>query len=176
MSTTSKNIFGALLAAVGFFVLLGLVWFEYGKMQDLKVAIDEREKLVVERTELAASIKKLTDQYRSAIGDTRKFEAVIPRRQDIDEVVSALEVISQRSGIQIDDTSIIEDKAGMTQTLTRTMAINIKGKGPYEGIRTFVSNLEQNVRLIDLQSFELTTEEGSTLITFDVKARAYFIP
>lgn len=175
MGNGNKNLIGVGLLAFAFFIALGMVWSRYDEMRALNAAIADRELLVQERKTLVARVKKLNSDYQLAIGDARKFGAVIPTKKEVDELVSAFESMAQRSGVQLGETGIVEDKAAAEKVGARVLIINIKGKGPYEGIRTFMGDLEKNVRLIDLTSVDFAAEEQSILLNFDIKAQAYFI-
>lgn len=175
MGNSSKNLIGVSLLALAFFIVLGMVWSKYDEMQAMNRAISERQQSVDERKGLVARVKKLNGDYQAAIGDARKFGAVIPTKKDIEELVSAFEAMGQRSGVQLGEVGIVEDKAAAEKVGARVLTINIKGKGPYEGIRTFMGDMEKNVRLIDLTSVDFAAEEQSALLNFDIKAQAYFL-
>lgn len=176
MGNGSKNLYGVGLLAFALFIALGLVWSKVDEARALRAAIGERQQLVNDRRDLVAKVKKLNADYKVAVGDARKFAAVVPTKKEIDELVSAFEAMGRRAGIQLDESGIVEDKAGGEKVGAKVLSINIKGKGPYEGIRTFLTDLEKNVRLIDVSSIDFAAEEQSALLNFDIKAQAYFVP
>lgn len=65
--------------------------------------------------------------------------------------------------------------AGGKSKLFETVSFAMKIAGSYESFFSFVKNMEENLRLTDINAVKLSPAIGS-LYEFDVEASAYFKP
>lgn len=52
--------------------------------------------------------------------------------------------------------------------------VTIQVSGTYESFKTFLENLEKNLRLIDVDSFSFTSQGDAKIIDFSIKAKTYY--
>ncbi len=172
MEAPRKNLMGAGLLAATLFLFWALVVPSYQDMNALRAAINERGVLIADRAGLIARVAKFKEEYTSRVSDIRKFSAVVPATTSAAELISSLEQMAQAAGIQMNEVSVTQDKG--TKGQYGTVAITVRGGGSYSSFVNFLRNFERNVRLIDIQTLELSQNATIlNLITFTVKATAY---
>jgi Tfp pilus assembly protein PilO len=173
----SKRIFGAFIAGIAlFFVWPAIVggWQKVGAMRD---AVAEREQLLQKRQEILANVQTASDEYqrRLSAADGQKFAAFVPVRKDTAEIISALQAIATESGAQLGEVHTTETRTKEGEQY-KTISLIIQLRGAYPNMRQFLDRLEQYVRLLNVQTIEVSPDAGgSGGLLFKISADAYFI-
>ena len=107
--------------------------------------------------------------------DGLKFAALVPVHKDQGELISAMQDIATGAGITLAEVHL-SDAQGQTADQFKTMSITLDMSGSYPSLRTFLTNLEAYVRLLNVGSIEVTVDPNSaTKLRFAVRADAYFL-
>ena len=175
MSTETKRYVGAGLIAVGLFLFWSLDMNGWKRVGALRAAVAERSQLRDDRQAALAKVGTLYDDYQQKVsGDIeRKFGAVIPVKKDIPELISSVQTIAGNAGMNISELQINEQKQETAQTL-KTLGITLRMEGDYAGFRSFLSNLENNVRLLTVDTLSIGTQQNGQM-TFELHAFGYFL-
>lgn len=161
--------------AVGFFLFWLFPYPAYQRITAYRTALEERERLLTERQAALAHVATLKKEYDQRAASILQFSAVIPSKTETAELISALEQIANRSGVQISEITISDTKQ-QTQTDYQVMNIGVNGKSTYSGLVTFLENLERNIRLLDVSKVDAGADatQGS-LLNFSIQANGYFL-
>lgn len=166
MGKASKNYTGAGLAALGLFILIGFGWPYYNNISSLRTAVAEKESLLTERQNTMANIAKLKSEYASRGAEVKKISEFIPAKKSLAEIVSGLNEIANTSGNLITDISV--GKVESNDNPYSTLSINISSSGTYYTLRQLLSNIEKNIRMMDVSVLEIGSNQsgsGSALST-----------
>jgi Tfp pilus assembly protein PilO len=163
-----------MIAAAGilFFVL---VMPAYDGVSARRAAVSERTQLLAERTEIVNKLASLKQQAAARAGDIEQFSYVVPATKDAPDLVAMIQALTSENGLELNGLSMganqkDEGAAYAIQSLDLTVS------GGYTAFRSFIDNLEKNIRIIDIDSIDAApTTESSPIIGFRVKAHAYFL-
>ena len=153
----------------------------------------DKEELAAKKEELAANQKTLTN-LKSLVEDyAKKKDAaavvsnVIPTAPEIPELLANLDYLTKQSGISITNIritlpkvlktgeAVIPDELARSTENLAIMQIDLGLSGKYLNIKTFLLNLEQNGRLMDVKDLNFQQVDEQTKIQgFTLKIRTYY--
>lgn len=176
--SSNKNYIGAGLIAIAMVLFWALALPFYNRASDLDAAIKEREDLLKSRNTIMANIKDLNKDYQKRIPEITKLSAIVPSKKSVAEILSAIDDISVKNGVELFSSAITSQNSSDANTspyniLSLEMALN----GSYPGLTNFLKAFERNLRLVDITSIDATTGTGSTsvVLNFIVKGNAYYL-
>ena len=173
----NKNYIGAGLIAMAIVLFWALALPLYNRISDLDVAIKEREDLLKSRSTVIANIQELNKEYQKRIPDITKLSAIVPSKKSVAEVLSAVNDVSVRNGIELFSSSIVGQKTSdANDSPYNLLSLEMGLNGSYPGLTNFLLALERNLRLIDITSVNATANLGNTsALNFVVKGNAYYL-
>ncbi len=171
-----KNIFGAFTLAIALFFFWPAVYGSWQEMLALRSGVSERQQLLDARTAILTNADREYTKYQTAIsGDAgRNFIQLVPVKKNTAELISAMEDIARSSGVQLSQVQITETK-GKENEQYKTLSLSLGMSGSYPSLRSFLSSLEQYVRILNVGSIQVSADKTTGQLEYTVKADAYFI-
>jgi len=172
----SRNIIGAFVVAAALFALFPFAIGKYQQVGVFREALAEREQLVQDRQAALDNFNTELNKYRTQLtGDAAdKFAAMVPTDLSPAELVSSLDAIARESGIVLSQVSL-GDERGTRRSTTNAATITLQGEGQYTDFLAFLSAVERSVRLMDIQTLQVSGGDGDVFLGFDVTLRTYFV-
>ncbi|MFZ5559666.1 MAG: type 4a pilus biogenesis protein PilO [Patescibacteria group bacterium] len=181
-----KNII-IIILILGFIALV--VFLDVPGVQNIlelrKSIASEKEKLL-DKQELFAKVERLVQAYEENKESVEKIDHILPSGEKIPDLIVQLEALAFEQGLSLENIDIItikEEESRVPQaTLTekpavtyKTMSVSMKIVGSYEAFKAFLKSVEENLRLLDINSVEFTTEskEGGKVFGFEVRLITY---
>lgn len=173
----NKNYIGAGLIAIAIILFWALALPFYNEISDLDTAVKEREDLLKSRNTIISNIKELNKEYQKRIPEIAKLSAIVPSKKSVAEVLSAIDDISKKNGIELFSSAIIGQKTSDVNTNPyNLLSLEINLNGSYPGLTNFLRAFERNLRLIDITSIDAAAGSGNTsALNFVVKGNAYYL-
>jgi len=153
MTKSLKDYIGALLVGLALFSAWTWGLPTYNRISDLKATIKEKEDILSSRNSLIGKIKELNNQYQQRASEIGKLSSVVPKDKSVAEIVSAVENISSRNGLQLINISVSEQGSKPGDQFS-TLAVNIVLNGSYPSMVSFLQDMEKNIRLSDVTAIE----------------------
>jgi len=125
----------------------------------------------------SASREELIDKVAGiSAADKGRIRESIPAEQDVPGMITQLAGLTRAAGVALVgmDLTVTDTKlpsAVPTAVRSLDVALNIAG-APYDRIKLFLKNVEQEVRLMDFHGMTYTPAS----LTASVNVRSYFIP
>ncbi len=173
----NKNYIGAGLIAMAIILFWILALPFYNRVSDLDAAIREREDLLNSKNAILTNIKELNKEYQKRIPEIAKLSAIVPSKKSVAEVLSAINDISAKNGIELFSSAIISQKTSdANNSPYNLLSIEMGLNGTYPGLTNFLQALERNLRLVDIASVDAAAGLGSTsILNFVIKGNAYYL-
>ncbi len=170
-----KNIFGAFTVAIALFFFWTTIVSSWAEMGALRASLAEHEQVLQERTDILEKFKAEYAKYQKVIQSPvgRTFISLIPVKKSTAELVSASEVIATRSGLQITTIQFTEEK-GKPESAYETTTIILEMSGSYTALIAFLRDLESYVRILNIQSLEISQGKQPGVLAFNIRADTYF--
>lgn len=173
----NKNYTGAGLISITIILFWAMAYPMYNRIADLDIAIQEREELLSSRNTIIANIKKLNTEYQKRIPEITKLSAIVPSKKSVAEVLSAVNDVSVKNGVELFSSSIIGQKTSDADASPfNLLSVEVGLNGTYPGLTNFLKGLERNLRLVDITSIDAAIGTGvNPVLNFTVKGNAYYL-
>jgi Tfp pilus assembly protein PilO len=171
----SKNIFGAFSLGIALFFFWPAVYGSWQEVSALRQAVSDRQQLLDTRTDILSKASDEYKKYQAALAGVggQNFAQLVPVRKNAAELVSAAQDIAQTSGVQISQIQITELK-GNPGDAYKTLTMSLEMTGSYAGLRTFLTDLENYVRILNVNSIQISADPTGGL-RYIIKADSYFL-
>jgi len=176
VSVVNKNYLGVGLVGIAIIVFWLFGVPTWNNISPLNNAIKERGDILSSRTEILRRVEDLNSQYQQRFSDVSKISSVVPNTKGAAELVSAIEAVTQQTGLQL--VEITMGETSNEEQELQTVFIELGLTGGYPSLTAFLDLVEKNLRLIDV--FELSASQVSApgqqiVLNFRVKANAYYL-
>ena len=173
----NKNYIGAGLVAIAIVLFWVMALPLYNGVSDLDTAVKEGEDLLSSRNSIVTNIENLNKEYQKRITEINKLSAIVPSKKSVAEILSAINDISAKNGMELFSSTIIGQKvSGSDVNPYNILSVEIALNGNYPGLTNFLRAFEKNLRLVDIASIDATTGLGNTsTLNFTVKGSAYYL-
>ena len=160
-------------ASIYIFFSLGLN--EWDKVQESRTELAEREMVLDYLNELITKFREQLSYSNDINQQISLIEATLPSSMKMSEIVAIVEALAQEANIEISQMSFTilsqnqdietsQTESLMTSNnLPQIITVELDVKANYADLKNFISNIEQEQRLIDLQAIDMNsqTQEGS---------------
>ncbi len=168
----SKQLLGVALIALGLFLFWPLAYAEYSKISVLRSAIEERDVVLTQRSQVLDSVKKLQQEYDQRSSELATFAAVVPAKKSSAEILSSLEAIAAQTGNTLSDVGL-STPPGISEG-QQQLSMMIIGKGSYSALKNMLDAFEKNIPLIDVQSLQMGVDSQTLELTYRIQAVTYY--
>ena len=171
-----KNYIGAGLIAIAMVLFWSLVLPFYSGISDLDAAIKERRPVEFKKHHHDQH-QEFKHRISKRIPEIAKLSAIVPSKKSVAEVLSAVDSVSVKNGVQLFSSAIIGQKTSDADvTPYNLLSLEMGLSGSYPGLTNFLKSLERNLRLVDITPIDAATGLGNTsVLTFVVKGNAYYL-
>lgn len=162
-------------------LIFGASYFLYFKSEIAKLRAGGEFDSLKHVAELEVRTRSLNN-LKQAVGflnsinklDREKVDRMLPSSPDEPALIVALQTIARDSGLVLlsIDTKLGGESKGSADKNLKTVDVTLSiGGGDYAGLKTFLENVERNLRLSDVESFAYNP--GSS--AYSVRLRAYYL-
>ena len=178
MSFRSKALVITLLVVACFAVAYFLTipkWDAYKVAQNQLATLQNQNKVL---TDSLATVQSFVDTFNQHQQDVTTLNLALPAKStDSANFTNSLNQISQSSGIalgalQISEPVVSVDNPPAPNSI-QVEVIHFSGSGSYASFRDFLSRLENNLRLIDVNKISFKADDLGQ-VEFDVDGQTYF--
>ena len=143
-----------------------------------KEDVKTQQDLLKEKNDFIQKAEKLAEQYKGSEDIFKKLDVILPDNQDMPNMIVQLEALANASGVVLRDVTFAEEeKTEGNVSDYKAIRINVKIDGSYEAFKNFLTAVENNMRLSDVNSigFQATTNStGVSTFGFDVVLTTYY--
>jgi len=186
--TTKRNIsliIVVILIGISLGVFFGLDWPAFKKIGELNGKISQEKEQYEEQYEAVQIAKSIINQYKSLAGVSQTISLSIPREAEVQNVLSQINKISIQAGlttqsINFENITIPQSKKETLVKNNQITRVDTSLLGSYESFKTWLSAIESNIRLMDVQSVSfsgIASSEGTKnqgIFNFKVSLNVYY--
>lgn len=168
-----------------------LILPRYNKIITINQEISQVEKRIQKLESLVAKLKELSQTYKEKKDLINNVSKVAPKGGDIPGALNRFESLSFQSGMILNSIDFSEaerseqtssnnkistdKKTSQDASGLKVINVSIKTSGTYDSFRVFLDNLENCVRLTDIQTISFSLKSGSSdLADFSISANLYY--
>jgi Tfp pilus assembly protein PilO len=171
----NHRLYFSIIVSISILVFSLLVLPAFDKTRTLSGSIKERENMLDELQQTAGRIAEFNNEIKTNEANIAKLDQLLPRQKEVSEILVTIESIISSSGLYLSELSISEP---VSQGIGKVNA-NIKLTGEFYSLMNFLDLLEKNLRLIEINAIDISTQPGGGLsaINYDIKFEAsYLLP
>ena len=157
-----------------------------------KKEIENNQTLLNERQDFIKIVENLMNKYKSSEEVLKNLDNILPNDSDVPDLLVQIEALANDGGVVLKDVNVstVDDKGvskaeavrtgDTTQEKTpssyKTVTVDLIGTGDYNALRKFLQAIEENMRLIDVDSIVLSgkTQGLGSLFDFDIILKTYY--
>jgi Tfp pilus assembly protein PilO len=161
---------------------------------NMRKEITVKQEELVKKEAFIKTIEKLIDKYKNSEESLKKLDDILPGDSDVPNLIVQIEAIAKESGMSVGGVNIaVSNQEGASKAETvrsggsagqekvvvdyQVVTINLKMSGNYATLKAFLRAVEENMRLIDIESIAFSTKSreiiGSTF-EFDMVLSTYY--
>jgi len=194
MQQTTKR-FASMIIVLVFIVGAFVVFFEfirpaYDDAQQVRSEVISREQFVTDQQEAIQQVQQLIASYQSQATVQDSVTKALPNAPDFAGALYQLNGIASGSGVGLQSLTVSAPTLSTSKptpgvssdptALVRpigALTFQVKYAGRYEDVKTFLQNIENNVRLFDVQSINVQpagTKGVTDFFTVDMSVVTYY--
>lgn len=150
----------------GYFVILP----KFSSIRSLGNDLKLKQQAGAERASQLAGIQNLVSEYQKSSDELKALDEALPPAPRIPELLANIEYLAKLSGLEVADIQIASaptlSSLGAGKSLGQVqraesllsaaqdlgiMQVEVNTAGQYEAMKNFLTNIEQNMRLLDVQ-------------------------
>lgn len=158
-----------LLLMIGGVILLATVPL-MRSMQNAQAQLAQEEQTLENSEHLVAVLNQLVSQFGSLQGDIGKIDIAIPSKEDLPRLLVEIPRLVAQNGMILSNIGFgqtSQENAGY-----RSTAIHLTAQGTYVNLKSFLSAVEQNLRLYDVTEIKFS-EARNGQHSFEFTLRGY---
>lgn len=179
-----KIIYYIFLACIGVLVVggAGSYYLSHTRFQD---KIDRTERLradIILANEQLQNLNDLEQAYTKVQSLEEKMDRMLPQEKKQSEVAATIYTMIEQAELEGSDLTF-ESTDGVPDAQTQTIAGDIEGvrvmpvnftvRGNYRQLQTFLRSIEQQERLMQIQSLGIQRAGGEGVLSFDIQLEVF---
>jgi Tfp pilus assembly protein PilO len=186
--TTKRNIslvIVLILAGAALGVFFGMDWPAFKKIGELNGKISQEKAQYEDQYEAVQIAKSIINQYKSLSGVNQTISLSVPREAEIQNIIAQINNISLQAGlttqsINFDNLVVTQPKKDVLVKNNQITSIDISLLGTYESFKTWLSAIEGNIRLMDVETIAFSGISGAEsnknqgIFNFKVSLNVYY--
>ncbi len=186
--TTRRNIsllISLALMVAALVVFFSLDWPTISNISESSKKLSQVKAKYDEQFQSVQVAKSIINQYKSLSGVSQTISLSVPRGPEIQNVVAQLDNLASQSGLEVQSinfdmptlSALVAERGDQLAKKNRILNISLSLNGSYESFKTWLSSVESNIRLMDVENISFASLGGATGVgrfNFKVSLSAYY--
>jgi len=177
------------ISILSFFILTSVIGyaFIYPTAGEIKTLLNEQQKYE-DSLEMVSNIEakksELLTKFNSISSeDKASIDTVLPDSFNFVRLISQIDSVASRYGIAINDISSKEISSSVGSTIEnaespreyQSAAVEFSFSSSYDQYNSFLGDLEKSLRILDLKSTKITSNEEKKVFNYTVELETYWL-
>lgn len=173
------------------FIVVALVFFfdfiqpEYGNLEVLKGQLSGEQSFLQTETQAVAQAQTLISEYKNQSQAEQNAALAMPTGEDLAGALAQVYGLAANEGIVVQSVGItapaLQVEGGASSTnITKplgTISFQIQASGSYEALQSFLSGLQTNIRIFDVEGLSLASSQSGKIpdaFTYTIAVTTYY--
>lgn len=162
---------------IGLWLIFTNLWPEIRDVFSYKVQVSQLKKDLAIQEGKVAKVKKVFEEFHSRQEDVEKISLSLPNKVNYNQVLAEMNAMADISSLEIEGEDFQEKTVVSHQQRSEVnlsergeilqpysvIVLDIQGRGRYGQIKSFIQLVENDIRLMDIESFEINQAGGEVL-------------
>lgn len=146
-----------ILAAIGL-VIVFLILPQVSRVKNVRSEIDNLKAELSRKTELSEKIDEMILKYNELVAKIQKIDLTIPKGPQKPELIVQIESLAKENGLIL-ESIVFREPTQKEAVGYKILNISLTLSGNYLAFKNFLTALEQNIRLMDVQLIDFSSPE-----------------
>ncbi len=161
---------GSFLAIV--LLAIFVIWPLFSSVLELNKEVKERQKELSDLEKLIAKTQELSEDYQLMNSEINKFFLALPDKKEIPQLLIQFENLAVNNGLLFEAIQFVSEQEkdlgfGLTGSQENqdlktkafnSSSVNLTVSGSYQAFKGYLSDLEKNIRVMDVKSINFGQE------------------
>jgi Tfp pilus assembly protein PilO len=179
MNVSTKSIVSVILIALtillGYFVLMPR-WNSYNEAQQV---LEDKLAQKAQLEKGQAQLNSFLNEYKQNLSSANLLNQALPlSKPELYNVLNSLDTLTKQSGLTLGGLSIVDtpesDTLGAVPSSILPIDLGLTVYGNYSAFKFFLTNLESNLRIIDVNALTVQGGETANSMGFNMVFRSYY--
>ena len=156
-----------------------LWWPQFEKFGKMNADLKDKEEALRQKQEYFSKLDNINQKLSEYQAEMAKLDIALPSCRNLLDFIYFTQIISRGNGLDL--TSIVSGVASnqeaQTQGGIKAIPLSIAVSGSYSSLKSFLSTVYQNSRIIEVKSFSLTaSSQANPKFTSSLTLETYYYP
>jgi len=169
-----KNFVGTIIILI---CLIGgavfFLWPKYKDFNNLRLSVQDKKAELANKEKYFSELNDISQKLKEYNSELQKINASLPATATVPELVDFLAKKSSENGLILE--KVILDKISPLEqdSQIQKISLSISLSGFYPGLKNFLSSLQKNSRLVEIDSILFSEPQAGKTFTIDLRVKAY---
>ena len=186
MRASNKRALSLLLSAalivVSFVIYASFIRPEYEAIRLLRGELRAKTEAIEQQNALIAQVQQRFQEYQEVSRFSDTLSLALPEEASVSSVMAQVNAIAQASGLSLQSVGInyltVSPPTGRLSSARGigTLRLNLRLLGSYAGVKRFLQTMETNIRLMDVQTLQITPvgKSNQDLYLYNITVDTYY--
>lgn len=164
MSTSYRQLIGLALIAIAALTAWLVVWPMWTNLQESRRLLEDARVRLNDKRELLERIAELKGEFEANRALAERANLIIPVGRDVPGVLEMANALAAVSGVSLETLGLNAGSGGQPTTIEgttlSTLPVSLGVSGSYDAVKTFLRNLEQNIRLFEATGMDFSRRDA----------------
>lgn len=164
-----------LLISLLFLVLIAVVILfllpEYQKLRELRILLGTKQKDLAIKNEYFDKIRDISSRLSNYSEEIEKVDLMLPQDPGIADFFDFIIATASKNGLIVNNGSEVS-KSSFPESKVKKVILQFSLSGSYESFKSFLRELQKNVRLIEIEGTSFSLAENE-IFNFNLKVRIH---
>lgn len=152
---------------------MGVLWPKYQGLARLQRDIEIKSADLQSRQQYLDQLNQLSDELKKYKEPLLKIDSAIPSVISPPSLFNFLQKVSAQSGLVLEGVGQITTGSLEEKSEVKTHSVNLSLSGSYSALKSFLSVLEKNARLFEVENISFSSVPEGSPFSFGVRIRVH---
>ena len=152
---------------------IGFLWPKYQDLRVLQVDIEGKRKELQSREQYLSQLNQLSQELKKYEAPLSKIDSALPSDISLPSLFYFLQKASSQTGLVLEGVGQVSTEALGENLDVKGHSISLSVSGSYSAFKNFLSVLEKNARLIEVESIGFSSPPAASPFSFGIRIKAH---
>ena len=152
----------------------------YEEVNQLRGDLAVKSDLVKTQTKVVMEVQELLAQYQSLTAPKQIVALSLPNQEGYPTLLNQINSLARAAGLALESVNLNllpyaeGGSSGSNLPVIGAVQLTMSLSGPYQSLKNFLETIENNIRIMDLASLDITPQIRGDNFSYNVVVNAYY--